>query len=116
MRPLIAALDSAGVSRDLGKAGTPAEQVVKVVGDETVSVLPNKAVAGQLQKKMFEFERVYSQDATQGFVFEDFSPLLTSLLDGYNYILLFLYLYLKVITFLKADILVYCACSLTHYP
>ena len=82
MRPLIAALDSGGVSKDLGKAGTVCEQVVNVIDDETVSVLPNKAMSGTIQKKIFEFERVYEQNATQEFVFEDFSPLLTSLLDG----------------------------------
>ncbi|XP_028414826.1 kinesin-like protein KIF25 [Dendronephthya gigantea] len=84
VRPLIAALDSGGVSKDLGKAGTAFEQVVNVVDDETVSVRPNKAMSGSIQKKIFEFERVYAQDATQEFVFEDVSPLLTSLLDGYN--------------------------------
>ena len=83
VRPLIAALDSGGVSRDLGKVGTAFEQVVNVVDDETVSVLPNKAMSGStIQKKKFEFERVYEQNATQEFVFEDVSPLLTSLLDG----------------------------------
>lgn len=83
MRPLIADLDSGGVSKDLGKAGTAFEQVVNVVDDENVSVVPNKAMTGTIQKKVFEFERVYAQNATQEFVFEDVSPLLTSLLDGY---------------------------------
>ena len=82
MRPLIAALDSGGVKKDLGKAGTAFEQVVNVIDDENVSVLPNKAMAGSIQKKIFEFERVYEQSASQEFVFEDVSPLLTSLLDG----------------------------------
>ena len=82
MRPLIAAIDSAGVNRDLGKAGTASEQVVNVIDDETISVLPNKAISGPIQRKQFEFERVYDQDASQEFVFEDFAPLLTSLLDG----------------------------------
>ncbi|CAB3977488.1 kinesin KIF25 [Paramuricea clavata] len=84
VRPLIAALDSGGVSKDLGKAGTAFEQVVNVVDDENVAVLPNKTMTGTIQKKRFEFERVYEQNATQEFVFEDVSPLLTSLLDGYN--------------------------------
>lgn len=82
VRPLIAALDSGGASKDLGRAGTAFEQVVNVLDDENVAVLPNKAISGSVQKKRFEFERVYEQKASQEFVFEDVSPLLTSLLDG----------------------------------
>ncbi|XP_046847281.1 kinesin-like protein KIF25 [Xenia sp. Carnegie-2017] len=84
VRPLIAALDSAGPSK-LGTFGK-VEQVVRVVDDETVCVQPNKSMSGgsTSQKKMFEFERVYEKDSTQEFVFQDVLPLLTSLLDGYN--------------------------------
>lgn len=82
VRPLIAALDSAGPSK-LGTFGK-VEQVVRVVDDETVCVQPNKSMSGgsTSQKKMFEFERVYEKDSTQEFVFQDVLPLLTSLLDG----------------------------------
>ena len=35
-----------------------------------------------MQKKEFEFERVYGPDTDQKSLFDDVAPLLTSLLDG----------------------------------
>ena len=38
----------------------------------------------QLSTKLFEFDRVFSPHDSQEAVFGEVSPLLTSLLDGYN--------------------------------
>ena len=81
MRPLLAELDSGGDIDLLGLPGTPAEEVVQPMDDETLSVtVPNQS--GGLKTKMFEYERVYNPTDTQAQVFDDVAPLLTSLLDG----------------------------------
>ena len=83
VRKLIAAIDSGGDQESLGKPGTPSERVVIAENDqETITVMPSKPIGGQVQKKSFEFERVYSPNNTQEDVFKDVAPLLTSLLDG----------------------------------
>ena len=82
MRKLIAAIDSGGDEESLGRAGTPSERVVVVEDEENITVMPSKPIGGQVQKKSFEFERVYTPENTQTDVFKDVAPLLTSLLDG----------------------------------
>ncbi|XP_060098357.1 kinesin-like protein KIF25 isoform X2 [Heteronotia binoei] len=59
------------------------EKVVCAVDDETVLVKCNRP-GHALINKTLQFERVYSAAETQGTVFADVSPLLISLLDGYN--------------------------------
>lgn len=54
-----------------------------LLDEEKLMVRPTKPVGGQMQRKEFEFERVYSPDTDQQSLFEDVAPLLTSLLDGY---------------------------------
>jgi kinesin family protein C2/C3 len=51
--------------------GTPIELVVPVLKDNA-------------DKKKFEFDRVYSPDATQDDVFADTDAIMTSCVDGYN--------------------------------
>lgn len=53
-----------------------------LLDEEKLMVRPTKPVGGQMQRKEFEFERVYSPDTDQQSLFEDVAPLLTSLLDG----------------------------------
>lgn len=84
LRPLISRLDSPGDEESLGREGTPSERVVALLDEEKLMVRPTKPVGGQMQRKEFEFERVYSPDTDQQSLFEDVAPLLTSLLDGYN--------------------------------
>ncbi|XP_074541745.1 kinesin-like protein KIF25 [Halichoeres trimaculatus] len=59
------------------------EEVVTAFSDDTVMVNCLKT-ALPVHNKMFEFERVYGPEDSQGAVFEEVKPLLTSLLDGYN--------------------------------
>nr|XP_056709733.1 kinesin-like protein KIF25 [Euleptes europaea] len=59
------------------------EKVVCAADDETVLVKCNRP-GHALINKTWQFERVYSAAETQETVFADVSPLLTSLLDGYN--------------------------------
>lgn len=82
VRPMLADLDSDGEPELLGIPGTPSEEVVMAQDDENVSVLPTIKDGTATKAKMFEFERVYSHTDSQNQVFEDVSPLLTSLLDG----------------------------------
>lgn len=84
LRPLISRLDSPGDEESLGMAGTPSERVVDLQDEDKLIVRPAKPVGGQMQKKEFEFERVYGPDTDQKSLFDDVKPLLTSLLDGYN--------------------------------
>lgn len=84
LRPCIGRLDSPGDEESLGMAGTPSEKVVELLDEEKILVKPSKPIGGQLQKKEFEFERVYSPETDQESLFDDVAPLLTSLLDGYN--------------------------------
>lgn len=81
LRPLISRLDSPGDEDSLGLAGTPSERVVDRLDDEKLMVRPAKPVGGQMQRKEYEFERVYT-DIDQKSLFDDVAPLLTSLLDG----------------------------------
>lgn len=83
LRPLISRLDSPGDEESLGREGTPSERVVALLDEEKLMVRPTKPVGGQMQRKEFEFERVYSPDTDQQSLFEDVAPLLTSLLDGW---------------------------------
>ena len=82
LRPSIGRLDSPGDEESLGMAGTPSEKVVELLDEEKIQVKPSKPVGGQMQKKEFEFERVYGPDTDQQSLFDDVAPLLTSLLDG----------------------------------
>lgn len=82
LRPLISRLDSPGDEDSLGREGTPSERVVDLLDEEKLMVRPTKPVGGQMQRKEFEFERVYSPDTDQQSLFDDVAPLLTSLLDG----------------------------------
>lgn len=85
LRPSIGRLDAPGLDEDsLGMSGTPSEKVVEVLDEEKIQVKPSKPIGGQMQKKDFEFERVYGPETDQHSVFDDVAPLLTSLLDGYN--------------------------------
>ncbi|XP_008122860.2 kinesin-like protein KIF25 isoform X1 [Anolis carolinensis] len=59
------------------------EKVVHAADDETVIVKCSRP-GHALINKMFQYERVYSAADSQVAVFTDVSPLLTSLLDGYN--------------------------------
>ncbi|KAJ7342202.1 hypothetical protein JRQ81_009655 [Phrynocephalus forsythii] len=59
------------------------EKVVYAADDETVIVKCSRS-GHALTNKMFQYERVYNASDSQGTVFADVSPLLTSLLDGYN--------------------------------
>ncbi|XP_042295713.1 kinesin-like protein KIF25 isoform X2 [Sceloporus undulatus] len=59
------------------------EKVVRAADDETVIVKCSRP-GHALINKTFQYERVYSADHSQVAVFADVSPLLTSLLDGYN--------------------------------
>ncbi|XP_048343127.1 kinesin-like protein KIF25 isoform X2 [Sphaerodactylus townsendi] len=59
------------------------EKVVCAADDETILVKCNRP-GHALINKTLQFERVYSAAETQETVFADVSPLLTSLLDGYN--------------------------------
>nr|XP_060609737.1 kinesin-like protein KIF25 [Anolis sagrei ordinatus] len=59
------------------------EKVVRAVDDETVIVRCSRP-GHALINKTFQYERVYSGTDSQVAVFTDVSPLLTSLLDGYN--------------------------------
>ena len=63
--------------------GTPSEKVVELLDEEKILVKPSKPIGGQLQKKEFEFERVYGPETDQESLFDDVAPLLTSLLDGW---------------------------------
>ncbi|XP_048577649.1 kinesin-like protein KIN-14H isoform X5 [Nematostella vectensis] len=83
LRPLIGVIDAHG-DGNIGQAGTPSEQVVHAIDEETLSVVPNKPGGGASQPKIYEFERVYNEETDQKAVFSDVAPLLTSLLDGYN--------------------------------
>lgn len=83
LRPLISRLDSPGDEESLGMAGTPSERVVDLQDEDKLIVRPAKPVGGQMQKKEFEFERVYGPDTDQKSLFDDVKPLLTSLLDGW---------------------------------
>ncbi|XP_052808360.1 kinesin-like protein KIF25 isoform X6 [Mya arenaria] len=65
-------------SRMLGGSGTKSEVVVHYMDDENVCVRTTK------HNKVFEYERVYSPAEAQDSVFDEVSPMLTSLLDGYN--------------------------------
>lgn len=82
LRPLISRLDSPGDEESLGMTGTPSERVVDLQDEDKLIVRPAKPVGGQMQKKEFEFERVYGPDTDQKSLFDDVKPLLTSLLDG----------------------------------
>ena len=82
LRPLISRLDSPGDEDALGQAGTPSEKVVTIADEEKLLVTPSKPVGAQMQRKEYEFERVYSPDTDQKTLFTDVAPLLTSLLDG----------------------------------
>ncbi|KAH3734487.1 hypothetical protein DPMN_040926 [Dreissena polymorpha] len=62
----------------LGSSGTKSEVVVHYMDDENVCVRTTK------HNKVFEYERVYSPDESQEFVFDEVQPMMTSLLDGYN--------------------------------
>ncbi|CAH3036948.1 unnamed protein product [Porites evermanni] len=84
LRPCIGRLDSPGDEESLGMTGTPSEKVVELLDEEKILVKPSKPIGGQLQKKEFEFERVYGPETDQESLFDDVAPLLTSLLDGYN--------------------------------
>ena len=68
----------------LGMSGTPSEKVVEVLDEEKIQVKPSKPIGGQMQKKDFEFERVYGPETDQHSLFDDVAPLLTSLLDGWE--------------------------------
>ncbi|XP_020663900.3 kinesin-like protein KIF25 [Pogona vitticeps] len=59
------------------------EKVVYAADDETVVVKCSRS-GHALINKMFQYGRVYSASDSQMTVFADVSPLLTSLLDGYN--------------------------------
>ncbi|XP_062981738.1 kinesin-like protein KIF25 [Elgaria multicarinata webbii] len=59
------------------------EKVVCAADDETVFVKCSRP-GHALINKTFQYERVYSTADSQVTVFADVSPLLTSLLDGYN--------------------------------
>ncbi|XP_054856608.1 kinesin-like protein KIF25 [Eublepharis macularius] len=59
------------------------EKVVCAADEETILVKCNRP-GHALINKTVQFERVYSAVETQETVFADVSPLLTSLLDGYN--------------------------------
>ncbi|XP_077203641.1 kinesin-like protein KIF25 isoform X2 [Paroedura picta] len=59
------------------------EKVVCAADEETVLIKCSRP-GHALINKILQFERVYSPAETQETVFADVSPLLTSLLDGYN--------------------------------
>ncbi|KAM6467617.1 kinesin-like protein KIF25 isoform 2-T2 [Liasis olivaceus] len=59
------------------------ENVICATDDETILVKCSRP-GHALINKTYQFERVYSTSDSQVTVFEDVSPLLTSLLDGYN--------------------------------
>ncbi|KXJ23777.1 kinesin-like protein KIF25 [Exaiptasia diaphana] len=82
IRPLIVGIDSSDEA-SLGKGGTPSEQVVNYVDEETLSYVSIKS-NGERVMSQKEFEHVYNVKDNQGTVFSDVKPLLTSLLDGYN--------------------------------
>lgn len=84
LRPSIGRLDAPGDEESLGVTGTPSERVVEVIDEEKIQVKPSKPIGGQMQKREYEFERVYGPQTDQHSLFEDVAPLLTSLLDGYN--------------------------------
>ncbi|WAR06986.1 KIF25-like protein [Mya arenaria] len=65
-------------SRMLGGSGTKSEVVVHYMDDENVCVRTTK------HNKVFEYERVYSPAEAQDSVFDEVSPMLTSLLDGHK--------------------------------
>ncbi|KAM9356022.1 kinesin-like protein KIF25 [Pholidichthys leucotaenia] len=67
-------------SSSCGSGPVTSEEVVHAVNDDTVMVNCLKT----MQNKIFEFERVHGPEDSQGAVFEEVKPLLTSLLDGYN--------------------------------
>lgn len=80
IRPLIASIDSNDPAT-LGKPGTPSEEVVKYVDEETLSYVSIKSNGERLMSQK-EFEHVYNLKDNQAAVFSDVKPLLTSLLDG----------------------------------
>lgn len=66
---------------ELGKAGTPSEQMIHPLDDENILVHQSKPGS---YPKHFEFEHVFFPGDTQEVIFDEVQPLITSLLDGYN--------------------------------
>ncbi|XP_031549925.1 kinesin-like protein KIF25 isoform X1 [Actinia tenebrosa] len=82
IRPLIVGIDSPDEA-SLGKPGTPSEQVVNYVDEETLSYVSIKSNGERIMQQK-EFEHVYNDMDDQKKIFDDVKTLLTSLLDGYN--------------------------------
>ncbi|XP_061480384.1 kinesin-like protein KIF25 isoform X2 [Rhineura floridana] len=83
IRPLLPFDMASGESDLKDRQRNFSENVVCAVDDETVFVKCSRP-GHALINKTFQYERVYSALDSQVTVFADVSPLLTSLLDGYN--------------------------------
>ncbi|KAF7254357.1 Kinesin-like protein KIF25 [Varanus komodoensis] len=83
IRPLLPFDSVPGESVIEDRQKRPLEKVVCATDDETVFVKCSRP-GHTLINKTFQYERVYSPADSQATVFADVSPLLTSLLDGYN--------------------------------
>ncbi|XP_066479025.1 kinesin-like protein KIF25 [Tiliqua scincoides] len=81
VRPLLSFDTASGESGS--EERNSSEKVVCAVDDETIFVKCSRPGHALINKK-FQYERVYSAAESQETVFADVSPLLTSLLDGYN--------------------------------
>ncbi|KFP42904.1 Kinesin-like KIF25, partial [Chlamydotis macqueenii] len=83
IRPLLPFDTAAGHSILQDRQRNFSEKVAYAADDETVLVKCSRPGHASINKT-FHFERVYSASESQDTVFADVSPLLTSLLDGYN--------------------------------
>ncbi|XP_049935025.1 kinesin-like protein KIN-14C [Nymphaea colorata] len=60
------------------------QSIVEYVGEDGELLVSNPAKPGKDGQRMFKFNKVYGQTATQVDVFKDTQPLIRSILDGFN--------------------------------
>ncbi|KAF3796805.1 Kinesin [Nymphaea thermarum] len=60
------------------------QSIVEYVGEDGELLVSNPSKPGKDGQRMFKFNKVYGQTATQVDVFKDTQPLIRSILDGFN--------------------------------
>ena len=66
------------------RKSSDAEVATTFPEEDALAVQSNKRREDGRQQEVFEFDRVFKWDTSQGQVFDEVRPLVTSVLDGYN--------------------------------